>query len=63
MARLYSDENFPFEVVEHLRAQGHDVLTTHDAGKSNQGIEDGAKNSLEACFQCVLLIASNISQK
>ena len=42
MARLYANENFPVAVVEHLRAMGHDVLTTHDVGKSNQGIEDTA---------------------
>ena len=27
-------------VVRELRALGHDVLTTHDVGKSNQRIED-----------------------
>lgn len=42
MARLYANENFPVEVVQRLRALGHDVLTTHDMGKSNQGIEDEA---------------------
>ena len=42
MARLYANENFPVEVVEHLRLLGHDVLTTHDVGKSNQSIEDDA---------------------
>lgn len=42
MARLYANENFPVEVVGRLRALGHDVLTTHDVGKSNQSIEDDA---------------------
>jgi len=42
MARLYANENFPVEVVRRLRELGHDVLTTHDVGKSNQGIEDDA---------------------
>lgn len=42
MARLYANENFPVEVVAHLRTLGHDVLTTHEAGRSNQGIEDDA---------------------
>lgn len=42
MARLYANENFPLDVVRHLRELGHDVLTTHEAGKSNQGIEDDA---------------------
>lgn len=40
MARLYANENFPVEVVQRLRELGHDVLTTHGVGKSNQGIED-----------------------
>lgn len=39
-ARLYSNENFPLPVVEELRRLGHDVLTTHDIGKSNAGIPD-----------------------
>ena len=39
-ARLYSNENFPLPVVEALRSLGHDVLTTHDTGKSNAGIPD-----------------------
>jgi hypothetical protein len=42
MASLYANENFPAEAVSHLRAFGHDVLTTHEAGKSNQRIEDDA---------------------
>lgn len=42
MARLYANENFPVDAVEHLRRLGHDVLTTHEVGKSNQGIEDDA---------------------
>lgn len=40
MAQLYSNENFPQKVVEALRELGHDVLTTHQAGKSNQSISD-----------------------
>lgn len=40
MARFYSDENFPQPVVEALRALGHDVLTSLDAGDANQRIED-----------------------
>jgi hypothetical protein len=42
MSRLYANENFPAEVVKHLRELGHDVLTTHEVGKSNQAIEDDA---------------------
>ena len=40
MARLYSNENFPRPVVEALRHRGHDVLTSLEAGRANQGIPD-----------------------
>lgn len=40
MARLYSNENFPLDVVIKLRYLGHDVLTSYDAGQANQGIPD-----------------------
>jgi hypothetical protein len=40
MARFYSNENFPLPVVHALRAMRHDVLTTHDAGKSGLAIPD-----------------------
>jgi hypothetical protein len=40
MARLYADEDFPFPVAERLRQLGHDVLTTLEAGRANQGSAD-----------------------
>ena len=40
MTRIYANENFPRRVVEELRKLGHDVLTTEEAGKSNQAIPD-----------------------
>ncbi len=40
MARLYADENFALPVVLELRRLGHDVMTTHEAGKSDQSIPD-----------------------
>lgn len=40
MARLYSNENFPLPVVEHLRTLGHNVLTTHETGKADQAVPD-----------------------
>jgi Domain of unknown function (DUF5615) len=40
MGRLYADEQFPYEVVEHLRNFGHDVLTAQEAGKANLKIPD-----------------------
>ncbi len=40
MAALYANENFPFQAVLRLRELGHDVLTSSDAGRANQGIPD-----------------------
>lgn len=40
MARLYSNENFYYEAVEHLQALGHDVLTSKAAGNANKRIPD-----------------------
>jgi predicted nuclease of predicted toxin-antitoxin system len=40
MARFYANEQFSFPTVNHLRSLGHDVLTTSEAGQSNQGIPD-----------------------
>ena len=40
MARLYADEQFPFEVVENLVGLGHDVLTVQAAGNANLKIPD-----------------------
>ncbi len=40
MARLYADEQFPFEVVEHLCRLGHDVLTVQAARNANLKISD-----------------------
>ena len=40
MARFYSNENLPMAIVETLRSLGHDVLTSYEAGKANQGIPD-----------------------
>jgi hypothetical protein len=40
MARLYSNENFPLRAVQELRACGHDVLTSLEAGRANQKIPD-----------------------
>ena len=40
MARLYANENFPQPIVDELRRLGHDVLTTHDAGRSGKALPD-----------------------
>lgn len=40
MARFYSNENIPLQVVTELRRLGHDVLTSLDAGKANAAVPD-----------------------
>jgi hypothetical protein len=40
LARFYSNENFPLPAVEALRELGHDVLTSHEANRSNRRIPD-----------------------
>jgi hypothetical protein len=40
MASFYANENFPRRAVEALRALGHDVLTTQEAGNAGQAIPD-----------------------
>jgi hypothetical protein len=38
--QFYSNENFPITMVNLLRSEGHDVLTSYEAGQANQGIPD-----------------------
>ena len=40
MARLYTNENFPFPAVLELRRFGHDVLIMADANQAGQGMSD-----------------------
>ena len=40
LARLYANENVARRIVEHLRGAGHDVVTSFEAGRANQEIED-----------------------
>ncbi len=40
MARLYSNENFPFPVVAELRRLAHDVLTIQETGLGNRKVPD-----------------------
>ena len=42
MISLYSNENFPLDMVIVLRQLGYDVLTSYEAGQANQGISDEA---------------------
>lgn len=40
MARLYANKNFALPVALELRRLCHDVLTMHEAGRSDQSIPD-----------------------
>ncbi|MBI1902981.1 MAG: DUF5615 family PIN-like protein [Planctomycetia bacterium] len=40
MARFYSNENFPFPVVEELRKLGHLVLTIQETGSAGGAVPD-----------------------
>jgi hypothetical protein len=54
MVRLYADEQFPYPVVERLRARGYDILTVQTAGKDNQRIPD--EDVLSLAFSKVNLL-------
>ncbi|BAY90728.1 MULTISPECIES: DUF5615 family PIN-like protein [Nostocales] len=38
--QFYSNENFPIAMVNLLRAEGYNVLTSYETGQANQGISD-----------------------
>ncbi|MEB3290446.1 MAG: DUF5615 family PIN-like protein [Leptolyngbya sp.] len=40
MARFYSNENLPIDLVVALRQLNHDVLTSYESGQANQNIPD-----------------------
>jgi predicted nuclease of predicted toxin-antitoxin system len=40
MLKFYSNENFPIQMVHHLRSLSYDVLTSYEAGQANQKIPD-----------------------
>ncbi len=40
MARFYSNENLPIDLVDALRNLGDNILTSYEAGQANQGIQD-----------------------
>jgi hypothetical protein len=60
MARFYSNENFPLPVVDALRALGHDVLTSLDAGNANQGTPDAEVLAFSAAQGRVLLTLNRL---
>lgn len=40
ITKFYADENFPLNFVKEIRGLGYDVLTSAEAGQSNQSISD-----------------------
>jgi hypothetical protein len=40
MARFYTNENVPVQVVAELRRMGHDVVTSLDAGNATSAVPD-----------------------
>jgi hypothetical protein len=55
VARFYTNENIPFQVVEELRRLGHDVLTSIDAGRANASVPDHEVLSFAAAERRILL--------
>lgn len=55
MASFYTNENFPIKVAQYLREMGHDVLTSHEAGKANQRIPDDEVLAFAADMGRILL--------
>ena len=55
MAKLYSNENFPFPVVVELRALGHDVVTIQERGRANESTPDPDVLALAAAEGRVVL--------
>lgn len=60
MVRLYSNENFPLPVVEHLRALGYDVLTVQETGKADQAWPDSEVLAFAAHDNRVLLTLNRL---
>ena len=53
--RMYTNENFPFRVVQQLRQLGHDVVTSFDAGQANRRIPDEAVLAFAASERRILI--------
>jgi hypothetical protein len=60
MVRFYADEQFPYEVVEHLRNFGHDVLTVQEAGNANLKIPDDLVLEFAAINRRVMLYCERL---
>jgi hypothetical protein len=55
VARFYSNENIPLQVVTELRRPGHDVLTSLDAGRANTSVPDSDVLAFAAAEGRILL--------
>lgn len=55
MARFYSNENIPLQVVMELRSFGNDVLTSMDAGNANSAVPDSEVLAFAAADGRILL--------
>jgi predicted nuclease of predicted toxin-antitoxin system len=55
MVSFYSNENFPLAMVELMRSVGYDVLTSYEAGNSNQRIPDGQVLEYATQFNRVII--------
>ena len=55
MARFYTNENIPLQVVAELRLLGHDVLTSLDAGRANASVPDSEVLAFAAAESRILL--------
>ncbi|MGA2713199.1 MAG: DUF5615 family PIN-like protein [Bryobacteraceae bacterium] len=55
MARFYSNEYIPLQVVTELRGLGHGVLTSLDAGRANASVTDSEVLAFAAAESRILL--------
>lgn len=55
MARIYSNENVPLQVVVELRRLGHDVLTTHESGRAGIALPDDEVLSYSTAEERILI--------
>jgi hypothetical protein len=55
VARFYTDENIPLQVVTELRRLGHDVLSSLDAGRANASVPDSEVLAFAAAERRILM--------